>query len=207
MAKKFEKLYFTYWILAPSWKVCQQEAQVLCKSSGKFWWNHYQNRYWHVSNLANMWQPHFQVIHYHVWKHSGDMSFVNMYFTQNVTFCIFMPSPLGAGGIMFSGCPSVHPSVRPSVRLKPGIPSFDLYMGPLVHLTNRDRFTACLSVCNRLYYWKINCDAGRSMVLLEDQLYWRQWTGLDGNYRSRKITARRWLHKYVGAECGASSFT
>ena len=48
---------------------------------------------------------------------------------------------------------------------------------------------------------------GRSMVLLEDQLYWRQSTGLDGNYRSRKITARRWLHKYVGAECGASSFT
>ena len=57
------------------------------------------------------------------------------------------------------------------------------------------------------YYWKINCVAGRSMVLLEDQLYWRQSTGLDGNYRSRKITARRWLHKYVRAECGASSFT
>ena len=30
--------------------------------------------------------------------------------------------------------------------------------------------------------------------------------GIDGNYRSREITARRWLHKYVGAECGASSF-
>ena len=25
--------------------------------------------------------------------------------------------------------------------------------------------------------------------------------------RSRKITARRWLHKYIRAECGASSFT
>ena len=60
---------------------------------------------------------------------------------------------------------------------------------------------------NRLYYWKIICDAGRSMVLLEDQLYWRQSTGLDVNYRSRKITARRRLHKYVGAECGAYSFT
>ena len=64
---------------------------------------------------------------------------------------------------------------------------------------------------HRLYYWKIDCIigryiAGRSMVLLEDQLYWRQSTGLDGNYRSRKITARRWLHKYVRAECGASSF-
>ena len=53
-----------------------------------------------------------------------------------------MPPPLGAGGIMFSGCPSVRPSVRP----KPEIPSFDLYMGPLVHPTNRYRFTACPSV-------------------------------------------------------------
>ena len=49
-----------------------------------------------------------------------------------------MPPPLGAGGIMFSGCPSVRP--------KPEIPSFDLYMGLLVHPTNRDRFTACPSV-------------------------------------------------------------
>ena len=53
-----------------------------------------------------------------------------------------MPAPLGAGGIMFSGCRSVRPSVRP----KPEIPSFDLYMGPLVHLTNPNRFTACPSV-------------------------------------------------------------
>ena len=90
---------------------------------------------------------------------------------------------------------------------------------------------------HRLYYWKISCIIGRpivvledrlycwkstalledllrcwkmngrSKVLLENQLYWRQSTGLDGNYRSRKITARRWLHKYVGAECDASSFT
>ena len=55
-----------------------------------------------------------------------------------------------------------------------------------------------------LWCWKMN---GRSKVLLENPLYWRQSTGLDGNYRSRKITARRWLHKYVGAECGTSSFT
>ena len=27
---------------------------------------------------------------------------------------VFMPPPLGAGGIIFSGCPSVPPSVRPS---------------------------------------------------------------------------------------------
>ena len=43
---------------------------------------------------------------------------------------------------MFSGCPSVRPSVRP----KPEIPSFHLYMGPLVHPTNRNRFTACPSI-------------------------------------------------------------
>ena len=33
-----------------------------------------------------------------------------------------------------------------SVLPKPDIPSFDLYMGPLVHPTNRNRFTACPSV-------------------------------------------------------------
>ena len=37
-------------------------------------------------------------------------------------------------------------SVRPSVRPKPEKRSFDLYMGPLVHPTNRNRFTACPSV-------------------------------------------------------------
>ena len=57
-----------------------------------------------------------------------------------------MPPPLGAGGIMFSGCPSVRPSVCPSVRPKPEIISFHLYMGPLVHPINRDRFAACPSV-------------------------------------------------------------
>ena len=62
---------------------------------------------------------------------------------NNTRFVYFvMPPPLGAGGIMFSGCPSVRPSVRP----KPEIPSFDLHMGPLVHPTNRNRFTACPSV-------------------------------------------------------------
>ena len=40
----------------------------------------------------------------------------------------------------------VRPSLRPFIRPKPEIPSFHLYMGPLVHPTNRDRFTACQSV-------------------------------------------------------------
>ena len=48
---------------------------------------------------------------------------------------------------MFSG----YMSVRPSVRPKPGIPSFDLYMDPLVHPTNRDRFTACPGICRRTH--------------------------------------------------------
>ena len=47
----------------------------------------------------------------------------------------------------------------------------------------------------------------RTLLLLEDPLYWRQSTRIDGNYRSRKITARRWLHKYVVAEFGASPDT
>ena len=59
-------------------------------------------------------------------------------FQSLVCIIIFMPPPLGAGGIMFSGCPSVRPKAK--------IPSFDLYMGPLVHPTNRYRFTACPSV-------------------------------------------------------------
>ena len=54
----------------------------------------------------------------------------------------FMPPPVGARGIVFSG----YPSVRPSVRQKPEILSFHLYMGPLVYLPNRDRFAACQSV-------------------------------------------------------------
>ena len=37
-------------------------------------------------------------------------------------------------------------SVRASVRPKPEIPSFHLDMGPLVHPTNPNRFTACPSV-------------------------------------------------------------
>ena len=90
--------------------------------------------------------------------------------------------------------------------------------------------TSTVLLEDQLYHRKTNCCIGRSTVLLEidciigrsiamledewkikgiirNQLYWRQATGLDGNYRSRKITARRWLHKYVGVECGASSFT
>ena len=60
---------------------------------------------------------------------------------------------------------------------------------------------------DQLYYSKINRVVERSVVLLEDIKYWRQFSRIGGNYWPKTITARRWLHKYVGAECGASSFT
>ena len=58
------------------------------------------------------------------------------------------------------------------------------------------RYTVLLE--DKLYHWKINCDVGRSGVFSEDAVM---------KTINRKITVRRWLHKYVGAECGASSFT
>ena len=70
----------------------------------------------------------------HTWRVVFIVSIPSVY----LLFSIFMPPPLGARGIMFLGCPSI--------RLKPEIPSFHLYMGPLVHPTNRYCFTACPSV-------------------------------------------------------------
>ena len=60
------------------------------------------------------------------------LSIIAYTFRENREFV--MPPRLSAGGIKFSSFPSVRP--------KPEIPSFELYMGPLVHPTNRDRFTA-----------------------------------------------------------------
>ena len=59
------------------------------------------------------------------WRFSGFSEYIlwNMHIAL---LCFIMPPPLGTGGIMFSGCPSLRPCVRP----KPEIPSFDLYMGP-----------------------------------------------------------------------------
>ena len=72
---------------------------------------------------------------------------------------------------MFSGCPSVRPSLRP----KPEIPSFDLYMCPLIHPTNRNRFTACPSV--RPSVRPSVCPSGEvSEHLLENA--WREWPAI-----------------------------
>ena len=59
--------------------------------------------------------------------------------------CFVMPLPIGTGGIMFSGCPSVRPSRE--------IPSFHLYMGSLVHPTNHDRFEACPEILHADVSW------------------------------------------------------
>ena len=70
--------------------------------------------------------------------HRCNSSFIHHLLRPMMSTSFFMPPPLDAGGIMFSGCPSVRP--------KPEIPSFDLYKGLLVHPTNRNHFTACPSV-------------------------------------------------------------
>ena len=86
------------------------------------------------------WKPSFTT---HAQEYSQNISFIYIsLWTYGKTNVAFMPPPLGVGGIMFSGYPSVHLSAR----LKPEIPSFDLYMGPLLHPTNHDHFTACQSV-------------------------------------------------------------
>ena len=65
-------------------------------------------------------------------------------YKQRYMMCVLiMPPPLGAGGIMFSGWPSVRPSVRPSEAWNT---LFWPVHGSLIHPTNRNRFTACPSV-------------------------------------------------------------
>ena len=97
---------------------------------------------------------------------------------------------------------SVRLSVRPSVRPKPELPSFDLYMGSsgLVHPTNHNRFTACPSVrperfpgiCRRMHggislkfymlmyldhlqNWLVDCHS--LLIFLILALFWLSETG------------------------------
>ena len=90
--------------------------------------------------------------------------------------------------------------------------------------------TSTVLLEDQLYHRKTNCCVGRSTVLLEiDCIIGRSIVMLEDEWKIKgiirksavlktinwirwklpikKITARRWLHKYVGAECGASSFT
>ena len=86
-------------------------------------------------------------------------------YSQNADVIVVMP--LGAGGIMFFGL-SIPPSVRPSVRPKPEIPSVDLNMGPLVHPTNGDRLTACPSV-------RLSVRPSREVSGHLPENAWREW--------------------------------
>ena len=107
----------------------------------------------------------------------------------NLISIFVMPPPLGAGGIMFSGCPSVRP--------KPEIPSFDLYMGRLVHPTNRNRFTTCPSV--RLSVRPSVCPSVRPSGEVSGHLpenAWRDWPEIlhaDVSWPSSElISSRSW---------------
>ena len=103
-------------------------------------------------------------------------------------------------------------SVRPSVRLKPEIPSFDLYMGPLVPPTNRDyrpfygmsddpsvRLERFPGICGRthgvnglkfymlmyfdhLQYWFVYGNG--LMIFLILALFWLSETGLIWGFRA-----------------------
>ena len=63
-------------------------------------------------------------------------------------------------------------SVRLSVRPKPEIPSFDLYMGPLVHSTNRNHFTACPSVRPSV---RLSVRPSREVSGHLPENAWREW--------------------------------
>ena len=79
-------------------------------------------------------------------EHDGQSLLMSILLWKSKLFWLIMPPPFGAGGNMFSGCPSVSPSDGSFVwSLK--YPLFHLYMGLLVHPTNSDRFAACPSVC------------------------------------------------------------
>ena len=69
----------------------------------------------------------------------------------HILFCFAYLTLQAPGTVCFRVVrPCIRPPVRLSVRLfvrpKPEIRSFHLYMGPLVHPANRDRFSACPSV-------------------------------------------------------------
>ena len=86
-------------------------------------------------------------------------------------FCFVMPPPLGAGGIMFSGCPSVRPSVRPSeawntlfwpVHRSVGppdqpLPFYGMSVRPSVRPSVRRGFRAFAGDCMEGLAWNFTC--------------------------------------------------
>ena len=172
------------------WRICISSDEVIwpiCWKDQSF--QHMEN---HLSIASRYWFECLKFLHWIcllsgkcICQISGGKVCSGMKYK---TFWVFYPRPV----LAFGYCRCLRLSVCPSGR-------------PIVVLEDRLYYwKSTVLLEDLLRCWKMN---GRSKVLLENQLYWRQSTGLDGNYRSRKITTRRWLHEYVGAECDASSFT
>ena len=84
---------------------------------------------------------HCHILHFS-WHDAWIISFIIL----DLKLYFVMPPPLGARGIMFSGCPSVRPSVRPSeawntlfwhVHGSVGPPFYGMSVRPSVHLSVR----------------------------------------------------------------------
>ena len=80
-------------------------------------------------------------------------------------------------------------------------------------LFQNGRLVAILDFFGFQTYWIFSCDqAALRMVQSVRPSVWTIWKlPMKNDTKTRHFTyikyARRWLHKYVGAECGASSFT
>ena len=86
--------------------------------------------------------------------------------------------------------------VRPSVRPKPEIPSFHLYMGPLVHPINRDRFTACPSVRPERFLgicWRTHGGNGLKLCMLMYLHHLQRWLDYGHNLLIFLILMLFWL--------------
>ena len=100
-------------------------------------------------------------------------------------------------------------SVRPSVRPKPEIPSFDMYMGPLVHPTNRDRFTACPSVRSERFPGicrRTHGGNGLKCYILMYPDHFQNWLVYGHGLLIFLILALFWLRE-TGHICGFWAFT
>ena len=103
---------------------------------------------------------------------------------------ICMPSPFGAEGIMFPGCPSA--------RLKPfEVPSFCPCMGPLVHQTNPDRFSVCISGEVSGHFLEIHRGNDLKFCMLMYPSHLRKWLDYGHGLLSFPILVAFYLVKRV----------
>ena len=122
---------------------------------------------------------------------------------------VFMPlplgPPLGAGGIMFSGCPSV--------RLKPEIPSFHLYMGPSIRPTmtglRHVRPSVCPSVRPERFpgiCWRTHGGNGLRFCMLMYRDHLQNWLNYGHGLLIFLLLAPLWLSE-TGQIWGSRAFT